>query len=73
MKYRVASGGHYIPEDVVRRRYKPSLLNFLDLYIPVFDYWIAVDNSDETYSLIAEGTVKGENKIYDSTMWGDLL
>ncbi|NES86982.1 MAG: Zeta toxin family protein, partial [Moorea sp. SIO2B7] len=34
---RVASGGHNIPEDVIRRRYDRGIKNFLEIYIKIAD------------------------------------
>jgi len=49
---RVRSGGHHIPEDVIRRRYVAGLKNFFSLYMPLADTWGAYDNS-----------IKGELKV----------
>ena len=43
---RVRSGGHAVPEAVIRRRYDRSLFNFFNLYRPVADSWLMLDNSD---------------------------
>ena len=42
---RVASGGHNIPEDVIRRRYYRGRNNFRELYIKLADRWQVFDNS----------------------------
>lgn len=42
---RVASGGHSIPEDVIRRRYERGLDNFFNAYLPVADSWLMVNNT----------------------------
>ncbi len=42
---RVRSGGHNIPEEVIRRRYVAGLKNFFSLYMPLADTWGAYDNS----------------------------
>jgi predicted ABC-type ATPase len=52
---RVKEGGHSIPEDVIRRRYTRGLENFFKLYIPQVNHWIFVNNSGDTYDIIAEG------------------
>ncbi|MEG4799385.1 hypothetical protein QUB63_00680 [Microcoleus sp. ARI1-B5] len=62
---RVASGGHSIPEDVIRRRYDRGLLNLIALYLPLCDNWIIYDNSHETPELVAEGSIEGEQIIYN--------
>ncbi len=50
---RVASGGHNIPEDIIRRRYERGRRNFVELYLPVADRFQAYDNSGNNNSLIA--------------------
>jgi len=42
---RVRSGGHAIPEEVIRRRYERGLVNFFNAYAPAADSWILVDNT----------------------------
>ena len=53
---RVRSGGHHIPEEVIRRRYIAGLKNFFSLYMPLADTWGAYDNSIKDQSkVVAEG------------------
>ncbi|HKH45257.1 MAG TPA: zeta toxin family protein [Thermoanaerobaculia bacterium] len=42
---RVRAGGHFIPEEVVRRRYTRGLRNFPQIYAPVVDLSLLLDNS----------------------------
>ena len=42
---RVRRGGHNVPEDIVRRRYARSLSNFFNIYRPIADSWLMLDNS----------------------------
>ena len=42
---RVLQGGHDIPEDVIRRRFKAGLANFHELYSKVVNSWALYDNS----------------------------
>ncbi|HAZ74483.1 MAG TPA: zeta toxin [Rikenellaceae bacterium] len=56
VKDRVASGGHNIPDNVVRRRYVMGLQYFFDTYIPICDRWILADNSKSPFTVVAEGT-----------------
>ena len=55
VKNRVQEGGHNIPEAVIRRRYVSGLQHFFTLYRPVVDSWIFVDNSGESYQIVAKG------------------
>jgi predicted ABC-type ATPase len=50
--HRVLQGGHNIPEDVVRRRFKAGLENFHERYSKVVDSWAFYDNSGMKPKLI---------------------
>ena len=56
---RVEAGGHDVAPDVIRRRYYTGLEYFFDLYSPVCDKWMLVDNSEADFRIIAEGSAKG--------------
>ena len=56
---RVEAGGHDVPPDVIRRRYFTGLEYFFNLYLPVCDKWMLVDNSEAEFRIIAEGSAKG--------------
>jgi predicted ABC-type ATPase len=43
---RVRLGGHAVPPEVVRRRYRAGLQNFFRLYMPMADSWQLFDNSE---------------------------
>ncbi len=65
---RVASGGHNIPEAVLRRRYSTGLKYLFEMYMPICDRWMIADNSSSTFMLIAEGDdrriiIKDEDKF----------
>jgi predicted ABC-type ATPase len=65
---RVASGGHAIPVDVIYRRYERGLSNFFQLYLPIVDSWMFIDNSGDTYEIIAEGT-SGSTTVTNKLLW----
>ncbi len=44
---RVRRGGHTVPEMDIRRRYVNSLSNFFNLYRPIADSWLMLDNSQQ--------------------------
>jgi predicted ABC-type ATPase len=50
---RVKSGGHFVPDDTIRRRYSRSVRNFLELYRPLVTTWQVFDNSRGGSRLIA--------------------
>ena len=53
---RVATGGHNIPDAVVRRRYVMGLQYFFETYLPVIDKWVLADNSKPPFTVVAEGS-----------------
>lgn len=71
VKTRVQEGGHNILEVVIRRRYINGLKNFFNLYKPIVDDWMLIDNSGEPYQVIAEGSLNNEN-ILNQELWSEL-
>ncbi len=71
---RVLSGGHAVPEDVVRRRFKAGLANFFTLYQPVFDSWQVFDNSVAARPrLVASRDGADAPVVLDEQAWATLL
>lgn len=67
---RVRAGGHSIPEEVIRRRYKRGLINFFRLYQPLADTWAAYDNSGpSTPLLVAAGGEKIPERMIRFDTW----
>ncbi|MFA5443784.1 MAG: zeta toxin family protein [Bacteroidales bacterium] len=62
---RVIAGGHSIPENVIRRRYWSGMRNLFNIYMPLSDRWLLINNSETPSSLIAEGSGLKETKIYN--------
>lgn len=62
---RVKSGGHHVPKDVIRRRYAAGTNNLFSLYTPISDYWLVVNNSEDPFSIIAEGKKDEYIEIHD--------
>lgn len=52
---RVRAGGHSVPEEVVRRRFRRGMQNFFNLYIQVVDAWLLLDNSNSPPEPVALG------------------
>lgn len=65
---RVSTGGHNIPEDVIRRRYERGRANFFELYQPMADRWVVVDNSGE-FSVEVARVTDGEMVILQPETW----
>lgn len=63
---RVRLGGHNIPGEVIRRRYCFGLHNLFNIFIPIVDKWMIVDNSDLSQEIVAEGGVDKVTVIRDN-------
>jgi predicted ABC-type ATPase len=70
VRRRVESGGHDVPEAVIRRRFWKSLINFDRLYRPVATTWRLYDGSVPVQRpLIAHGQKMGEPIVVDGAKW----
>ncbi len=67
---RVKLGGHFVPEDDIRRRYARGSDNFWRIYRPVFNDWIMFDNATNQMRKIAYGTA-AKTKIVDRVLFAD--
>ncbi len=64
------SGGHFVDEDVVRRRYTRSLQNFFNLYQSLADDWQVYENSGGSEARpVAEGSGLRTSLVHDLRMW----
>lgn len=73
VKSRVKSGGHNIANDVIERRYDKGLKNLTELYTPICDYWMIIDNSEVPIKIIAEGVKEEQIDIYDQTIFNKII
>jgi hypothetical protein len=71
--FRVASGGHDIPEDVIRRRYERGLDNFFNRYSLAADTWVLMNNTARTGVRIAWRDVGGAVRVKDNELWSRLV
>jgi len=55
---RVEQGGHNVPLDDLRRRFKVSVQNLFNIYRPVIDRWSIYDNGQHAAVLLAFGDAK---------------
>ncbi len=67
--HRVAQGGHYIPEDVIRRQYKSGMKNTLHHYLPLADRALILDNSTKSQKVIARKSQKCGLKVENIRIW----
>ena len=68
---RVKEGGHNIPEKIIRRRYENGLKNFFNIFRPIVDEWLFIENSGEPYKLIAQKK-QSDEKVYIDKIWNEL-
>jgi len=69
---RVASGGHSIPEDVIRRRYERGLENFFNRYEPAADSWVLMNNTARPAPRIASRSIGESVEVKDNQLWNEL-
>ncbi len=72
IKERVADGGHDVPEQDVKRRFRRGLYNLFKLYSPILNSWMLFDNSSANPALIAEEK-EGKLAIAERELWNDIL
>jgi predicted ABC-type ATPase len=70
---RVRSGGHDIPKEVIKRRYRAGIGNFLHLYVPQADQWAVYDNSGRHPRPIARSIAPGKMQLLQPEIWRKLL
>ncbi|MBO4372563.1 MAG: zeta toxin family protein [Bacteroidales bacterium] len=70
---RVSQGGHNIPEEDIRRRFKRGLHNLLHLYEPICDNVHILNNTSRAH-LVAKRTAADEClQIINQEMWNKTL
>ena len=71
---RVSNGGHDIPEDVIRRRFKRGIDNLVHLYLPICDSVLIYNNIKTPAQLIARKKSLRENvEVVEDVMWNQLI
>ena len=69
---RVSKGGHNVAEHIVRRRYYEGIRNFFNIYAPIVDYWMLIDNSEVPRAIIAKGGKGIGLKVNDTGKYNTL-
>jgi predicted ABC-type ATPase len=69
VELRVRVGGHYIPTDVIYRRYIKGIQNLIDIFLPLCDYTMIFDNSTPDPVLIYEHQKAGSEVVHDVNRW----
>lgn len=71
---RTRSGGHHVPEDVIRRRYARGLNNLTELYIPLATTWYVYDNTvPGRPQLVASGSGANDVVVDVASTWQTIL
>lgn len=70
---RVSKGGHNVAEHIVRRRYYEGIRNFFNIYAPIVDTWLLVDNSITPREIIATGGMGVEADIHYTEKYNKLI
>ncbi|HOZ81288.1 MAG TPA: AAA family ATPase [Bacteroidia bacterium] len=61
IKHRVETGGHFVPDDDVRRRFTRGKNNFWKIYKDLVEDWKLFNNTESGFEIIAAG----EKNKYD--------
>ena len=66
---RVASGGHNIPPEIIKRRYFRGIQNLFKLYLPLVDNGLIMYNSADASQFIAQKFSNEEIEIINPDLW----
>jgi len=69
---RVKEGGHHIPTDTIRRRYKAGLLNLFKIYLPIVDNFMIFDSTNSVPTPIAHKFIDESIIITHPLKWHQL-
>lgn len=70
--YRVKTGGHFISDDDIERRYYRGLKNLIDAYLDLVDYAILIDATSTEREIIAKKS-KSKLRILSPRIWDKIL
>jgi predicted ABC-type ATPase len=69
---RVKMGGHFVPEETVRRRFVAGLRNFFQLYKPLADSWQMYDNTLMGNLVPIASKIDNITDVQAPQIWGNL-
>src|SRR5258708_34486705 len=72
VRERKSLGGHFVPEEEIRRRYGRGIHNLFELYIPIADNWSVFDNTQKPRRLIATGRLEQQPAVMHRRYWDTL-
>jgi predicted ABC-type ATPase len=70
---RVSEGGHNIPIDVIERRYYRGIKNLIDLYVPICDRWLVMNNIGTIAKIVAQKPPGLGEIIINTDIWNIIL
>ncbi len=70
--YRVKTGGHFISDGDIERRYYRGLKNLIDAYLDIVDYAILIDATSTEREIIAKKS-KSKLRILSPRIWDKIL
>jgi predicted ABC-type ATPase len=70
---RVSEGGHNIPIDVIERRYYRGIKNLIELYVPICDKWLVMNNVGTTSKPVARKSADLGEIINNNDIWQTIL
>ncbi len=68
VRLRVESGGHDIPKDIIRRRYSLGLKNLKEVYMPIVDHWLLIDNTMGDSRMVAT-----DRRVFDKPLFNKII
>jgi predicted ABC-type ATPase len=71
VKNRVWQGGHHVPEQIIRRRFKSGIQNLFQLYMPILDAWWLYDASRLPPKIVAQEQ-DGEIKLFNRDLYNQI-
>jgi predicted ABC-type ATPase len=67
---RVQAGGHDVPEETIRRRYRRGVHNLLHLYRPIVSLWRVYNTTlPGAPQPVARGDITGALEVFDEVSW----
>jgi len=66
---RVAHGGHGLPEETIRERFRRGLRNFFGLYVPLATTWALYDSSGPSPLQVAASEAPEDLIVHDHLRW----
>lgn len=70
---RVRNGGHYIPDEDVRRRYGRSRGNFIKCYAPIADMWSLFYNGESQMIYVAKGGKSEQQVVFSRSLYARFM